>query len=68
MWAAVVMYCIIQGNATHDILTGGGAINFAVDEAVHLLRQTLAQTEIEDSFDITLTSENTDVPQSSAAL
>ena len=23
VWAAVVMSCIIQGNATHDTLTGG---------------------------------------------
>ena len=62
------MSCIIQGNATNDTLTGGGAINFAVHEAVCQLRQSLGQIQIEDSFDITLTNENTDVPQSSAAL
>ena len=67
MWAAVVMSCIIQGNATHDTLTGGGAINFAVDEAVCQLRQSLGQIQIEHLFEITLTSENTDAPQSSAA-
>ena len=43
MSAAAVMSCIIQGNATHDTLTGGGAINFAVDEAVCQLRQSLGQ-------------------------
>ena len=43
-------------------------INFAIDEAVCQLRQSLGQIQMEDSFDITLTSENTDVPQSSAAL
>jgi len=68
LWAAVMMSCIIQGNAKHDTLTGGRAINFAVDEAVHQVRQSLGQIQIEDSFDITLTSENTDVLQSSAAL
>lgn len=61
------MSCIIQGNVKHDTLTRGRAINFAVDEAVRQLRQSLGQIQIEDSFDITLTSENTDVPQSSAA-
>ena len=65
--AAVVMSCIIQGNAKHDTLTGGGAINFAVDEAVHQLRQSLGQIQIEASFDITLTNENSDVPKSSPA-
>ena len=25
VWATVVMSCIIQGNATHDTLTGSGA-------------------------------------------
>ena len=39
-------------------------INFAIGKAVHQLRQI----QIEDSFDITLTSENADEPQSSAAL
>ena len=68
MWVAAVMSCIIHGNATNDTLTGGGAINFAVHEAVCHLRQSLGQIQIEHSFDITLTSENTDVPQSSAAL
>ena len=68
MWVAAVMSCIIQGNATNDTLTGGGAIYFAVHEAVCQLRQSLGQIQIENSFDITLTSENTDVPQSSAAL
>ena len=67
LWAAVMMSCIIQGNAKHDTLTGGRAINFAVDKAVHQVRQSLGQIQIEDSFDITLTCENTDVPQSSAA-
>ena len=43
-------------------------INFAIDKAVRQLRQGLGQIQIADSFDITLTSENTDVPQSSAAL
>ena len=43
-------------------------INFAIDEAVRQLRQGLGQIQIADSFDIKLTSENTDVPQSSAAL
>jgi len=43
-------------------------INFAIDEAVRQLRQSFGQIQIADSFDITLTSENTDVPQSSAAL
>ena len=61
------MSCIIQGTSTHDILTGGRAINFAVDDAVHHLRQSLGQIQMEDSFDITLTSEDTNVPQSSAA-
>ena len=42
-------------------------INFAIEEAVRQLRQSLGQIQIADSFDITLTSENTDVPQSSAA-
>ena len=65
--AAVMMSCIVQGNAKHDTLTGGRAINFAGDEAVHQVRQSLGQIQIEDSFDITLTCENTDVPQSSAA-
>ena len=50
-----------------DTLTGGRAINFAVDEAVRQLRQSLGEIQIEDLFDIPLTSENTDVPQSSAA-
>ena len=51
LWAAVVMSCIIQGNGTQDSLTGGGAINFAVDEAVSQLRQfSLGQIQIEDSF------------------
>ena len=68
MWVVAVVSCIIQGNATNDTLTGGGAINFGVHEAVCQLRQSLGQIQIEDSFDITLTSENTDVPQSSAAL
>lgn len=67
VWAAVVMSCIIRRNATHDTLTGGRAINFAVDEEVRQLRQSLGQIQIEDSFGITLTSENADVPQSSAA-
>ena len=43
-------------------------INFAIDEAVRQLRQSLGQIQIEDSFHNTLTSENTDVPQSSTAL
>ena len=43
-------------------------INFVIDEAVRQLRQSLGQIQIADLFDITLTSENTDVPQSSAAL
>ena len=43
-------------------------MNFAIDEAVHQLRQGLGQIQTADSFDIQLTSENTDVPQSSAAL
>ena len=43
-------------------------INFAIDEAVRQLRQSLRQIKIEDSFHNTLTRENTDVPQSSAAL
>ena len=42
--------------------------NFAIDEAVRQLRQSLGQIQIEDSFHNTLTRENTDVPQSSAAL
>ena len=67
VWAAVVMSCIIQGNSTHDTLTGGRAINFAVDDAVQHLRQNLGQIQMEDSFDITLTSEDINVPQSSAA-
>ena len=61
------MSCIIQGNSTHDTLTGGRAINFAVDDAVQHLRQNLGQIQMEDSFDITLTSEDINVPQSSAA-
>ena len=49
--AAVVTSCIIQGNATQGTLTGGGAINFAVDEAVCQLRQfSLGQIQIEDSI------------------
>ena len=36
-------------------------------EAVRQLRQSLRQIQIDDSFDIILTSENTDVPQSSVA-
>ena len=67
VWAAVMMSCFIQENVKHHTLTEGGAINFAVDEAVHQLRQSLGQIRIEDSFDITLTCENTDVHQSSAA-
>ena len=39
-----------------------------IDEAVRQLRQSLGQIQIEDSFDIISTSENTDVPQSSAPL
>ena len=67
VWAAVVMSCIIQGNSTHDTLTGGRAINFAVDDAVQHLRQNFGQIQMQDSFDITLTSEDINVPQSSAA-
>ena len=61
------MSCIIQGNSIHDTLSGGRPINFAVDDAVHHLRQSLGQIQIERLFDITLTSEDTNIPQSSAA-
>ena len=46
LWAAVMMSCIIQGNAKQDTLTGGRAINFAVDEAVHQVRQSLGYIQI----------------------
>ena len=66
VWAAVVMSCREMPHMTLSL--GAEQINFALDEAVCQLRKSLGQSQIEDSFDITLTSENTDVPQSSAAL
>ena len=46
VWVAAVMSCIIQGNATNDTLTRGGAINFAVHEAFCQLRQSLGQFKL----------------------
>ena len=66
VWAAVVMSCREMPHMTLSL--GAEQINFALDEAVYQLRQGLGQIQIEDSFDIIFTSENTDVTQSSAAL
>ena len=66
VWAAVVMSYRETPHMTLSL--GAEQINFALDKAVCQLRQSLGQIQIEDLFDTTLTSKNTDVPQSSAAL
>lgn len=49
----------------HDNLTGGCPINYSVEEAAEHLKHSLGTIKTEDSFDLTFTNENNNVPQSS---
>lgn len=55
----------MRGNTIHDNLTGGHPINYSVEDAAVHLRPSLGAIKTEDSFDLTFTNENNDVPQSS---
>jgi len=52
---------------THDKVTSGRPINFTVADAFPHLESALGKCKIEDSFDLSITSENTQIPQSSKA-
>ena len=51
----------------HDKVTSGGPINFTVADAFPHLESALGKCEIEDTFDLSITCENTQIPQSSLA-
>ena len=51
----------------HDKVTSGRPINFTVADAFPHLESALGKCEIEDSFELSITCENTQVPQSSLA-
>ena len=53
------------GNNNHDVVTTSQPINFGVADASHHLANKLGIHTVEESIDVTLVSENENVPQSS---
>ena len=51
----------------HDKATSGRPINFTVEDAFPHLEAALGKCEIKGSFDLCITRENTQIPQSSLA-
>lgn len=66
-WISLFLTTITNGNNLHDKVTSGRPINFTVADAFPHLESALGKCEIEDSFDLSITCENTQIPQSSLA-
>ena len=66
-WISLFLTTITNGNSLHDKVTSGRPINFTVADAFPHLESALGKCEIEDSFDLSITCENTQIPQSSLA-
>lgn len=66
-WISLFLTTITHGNNMHDKATSGRPINFTVEDAFPHLEAALGKCEIEDSFDLSITCENTQIPQSSLA-
>ena len=66
-WISLFLTTITNGNNLHDKVTSGRPINFTVADAFPNLESALGKCEIEDSFDLSITCENTQIPQSSLA-
>ena len=66
-WISLFLTTITNGNSLHDKVTSGRPINFTVADAFPHLESALGKCEIEDSFDLSITCETTQIPQSSLA-
>ena len=66
-WISLFLTTITHGNNMHDKATSGRPINFTVEDAFPHLEAALGKCEIKGSFDLCITCENTQIPQSSLA-
>ena len=66
-WISLFITTITNGNNLHEKVTSGRPIDFTVVDAFPHLESALGKCEIEDSFDLSITCENTQIPQSSLA-
>ena len=66
-WTNLFLNCISLGNQIYDSVTRGVGRYFSVRDASAFLSNITGDLELEDSFDLSILSENPAVPQSSLA-
>lgn len=66
-WISLFLTTITNGNNLHEKVTSGRPIDFTVADTFPHLESALGKCEIEDSFDLSISCENTQIPQSSLA-
>ena len=66
-WKSLFINCISLGNHIYDSVTPGIGKYFSVQEAASFLTPITGNVQLEDSFDLSILSENPMVPQSSLA-